>query len=171
MDHIQNTIKLMITKLSFIIGLVVVAILPIIFLKIHLVFDDISKGYVYQDKYEKLWLPYNFHVEMYENMLSRFALIKDTNGRKLIYYKNDYKTPHSRLFSNKNIYLSSNYAVVGVIDTLDDVGPQKIVVLASKFYSREFRQLVNRYAEFRYYVDLVEDSVMHKIISSLKNVN
>lgn len=105
---------------------------------------------------------------MYENRLSRFALIKDVGGRVILYYKNDYLTPHSHFFSDKDA-LSSDYKLVGELDTLDEHGKKKIKVLAARNYSRDFGRATTRFAEFHYYPDSVDEEICRKIIFSLKD--
>lgn len=147
-----------------------IAISPLGFAWLGIASDGMSKGYIFQDKYEKIWIPYNLHVEMHENTLSRFALIKDVRDKKILYYKNDYRTPHSDLFSNKD-FLSSDYKLVGEIDTLDESGKKKIMVLASRAYSRDFKAVMTRYAEFHFNPDSVDEQMCRKIIFSVKNVS
>ncbi len=77
-------------KIFQIVGALVVAIFPLGLALLGIASNGISKGYVFQDKYEKMWIPYNLHVEMQENRLSRFAWIKDTRGKAILYFKNDY---------------------------------------------------------------------------------
>ena len=110
------------------------------------------------------------HVEMHENRLSRFALIKDVGGKQILYYKNDYLTPHSHLFSDKES-LSSDYRLVGELDTLDEHGKKKIMILAARNYSRDFKIVTTRYAEFHYYPDSVDEGICRKIIFSIKDVS
>lgn len=74
-----------------IVGALVVAIFPLGLALLGIASCDVKKGYVFQDKYEKLWIPNNLHVEMHENRLSRFAWIKDTRGKAILYFKNDYR--------------------------------------------------------------------------------
>lgn len=154
-------------KISLIFISVAVIALPVGFALFGLLSDNITKGYAFQDKYEKLWLPYNFHVEMHENKLSRFAQIKDVRGRVILYYKNDYRTPHSSLFFNEN--LSFEYKLIGKKDSLDEHGLKKIRVLASRSFSRESKDYITRYAEFYYYADSVNEQLCDEIISSLRH--
>ena len=157
-------------KIFQVAGALAVAIFPLGLALLGIASNGISKGYVFQDKYEKLWIPNNLHVEMYENRLSRFALIKDVGGRVILYYKNDYLTPHSHLFSDKDA-LSSDYKLVGELDTLDEHGKKKIMVLAARNYSRDFKIVTTRYAEFHYYPDSVDEGICRKIIFSIKDVS
>ena len=151
-----------------IVGALAVVLFPLGLALLGIASNGISKGYVFQDKYEKLWIPYNLHVEMQENRLSRFALIKDVGGRVILYYKNDYLTPHSHLFSDKES-LSSDYKLVAELDTLDEHGLKRIKVLAARNYSRDFKIVTTRYAEFHYYPDSVDEEICNKIIFSIKN--
>ena len=153
-----------------IVGALAVVLFPLGLALLGIASNGISKGYVFQDKYEKLWIPYNLHVEMQENRLSRFALIKDVGGRVILYYKNDYLTPHSHLFSDKES-LSSDYKLVGALDTLDKRGVKKIKVLAARNYSRDFGRATTRFAEFHYYPDSVDEEICRKIIFSLKDAS
>lgn len=105
---------------------------------------------------------------MQENRLSRFAWIKDTRGKAILYFKNDYRTPHSHLFSDKES-LSFDYKLVGELDTLDEHGKKKIMVLAARNYSRDFGRVITRFAEFHYYPDSVDEGICRKIIFSIKN--
>ena len=155
-------------KIFQIVGALIIALFPLGLVLLGIAFNDISKGYAFQDKYEKLWIPYNMHVEMHENRLSRFALIKDVGGKQILYYKNDYLTPHSHLFSDKES-LSSDYRLVGELDTLDEHGKKKIMVLAARNYSRDFKIVTTRYAEFHYYPDSVDEEICRKIIFSLED--
>ena len=155
-------------KIFQIVGALIVALFPLELVLLGIAFNDISKGYAFQDKYEKLWIPYNMHVEMHENRLSRFALIKDVGGKQILYYKNDYLTPHSHLFSDKES-LSSDYRLVGELDTLDEHGKKKIMILAARNYSRDFKKAMTRYVEFHYYPDSVDEEICRKIIFSLED--
>lgn len=105
---------------------------------------------------------------MQENRLSRFAWIKDTRGKAILYFQNEYKTPHSHLFSDKES-LSSDYKLVGELDTLDKRGVKKIKVLAARNYSRDFGRATTRFAEFHYYPDSVDEEICRKIIFSIRN--
>jgi hypothetical protein len=151
-----------------IVGALAVVLFPLGLALLGIASNGISKGYVFQDKYEKLWIPYNLHVEMHENRLSRFAWIKDTRGKAILYFKNEYKTPHSHLFSDKDA-LSSDYKLVAELDTLDEHGLKRIKVLAARNYSRDFKIVTTRYAEFHYYPDSVDEEICDKIIFSIKN--
>ena len=155
-------------KIFQIVGALAVVLFPLGLALLGIASNGISKGYVFQDKYEKLWIPYNLHVEMQENRLSRFALIKDVGGRLILYFKNDYRTPHSHLFSGKDA-LSSDYKLVAELDTLDEHGKKKIMILAARNYSRDFKIVTTRYAEFHYYPDSVDEEICSKIIFSIKN--
>ena len=169
MVNIQDIIKLMNTKVAIFFGAVTIVFVPPLLAVLGVLFDDTSKGYYFQDKHEKMWIPYDLHVEMYENQMSRFALIKDARGRIVLYYKNDYRTPHSSFFSDKVNPVSSDYKFVGELDTLDEKGMKKIKVLVARSYSRDFKIMATRYAEFHYYIDSVDKQVCDKIISSLSN--
>ena len=151
-------------------GALAVALFPLGLVLLGLASNDRPKGYIFQDKHEKLWIPNNLHVEMYENRLSRFAWIKDTRGKAILYFKNEYKTPHSHLFADKDV-LSSDYKLVGELDTLDEHGLKRIKVLAARNYSRNFKIVATRYAEFHYYPDSVDEEICRKIIFSLKDVS
>ena len=155
-------------KIFQIVGALIIALFPLGLVLIGIAFNDISKGYAFQDKHEKLWVPSNLHVEMYENRLSRFAWIKDTRGKAILYFQNEYKTPHSHLFSDKDA-LSSDYKLVAELDTLDEHGKKKIMVLAARNYSRDFKIVTTRYAEFHYYPDSVDEEICRKIIFSLED--
>ena len=150
-----------------IVGALAVVLFPLGLVLLGLASNDRPKGYIFQDKHEKLWVPSNLHVEMYENRLSRFAWIKDTRGKAILYFQNEYKTQHSHLFSDKES-LSSDYKLVGELDTLDEHGKKKIMVLAARNYSRDFI-VTTRYAEFHYYPDSVDEEICRKIIFSIKN--
>ena len=170
MPRLENFYDLgrMKAKMFQIVGALVVAIFPLGLALLGNASNGISKGYVFQDKYEKLWIPYNLHVEMYENRLSRFAWIKDTRGKAILYFKNDYRTPHSHLFLDKES-LSFDYKLVGELDTLDEHGKKKIMILAARNYSRDFGRATTRFAEFHYYPDSVDEEICRKIIFSIKN--
>lgn len=170
MPRLENFYDLGRMKVKFfqIVGALVVAIFPLGLALLGIASCDVKKGYVFQDKYEKLWIPNNLHVEMHENRLSRFAWIKDTRGKAILYFKNDYRTPHSHLFSDKDA-LSSDYKLVGELDTLDEHGKKKIMILAARNYSRDFKIVTTRYAEFHYYPDSVDEEICNKIIFSIKN--
>ena len=155
-------------KIFQVAGALAVALFPLGLVLLSLASNDRPKGYIFQDKHEKLWVPSNLHVEMYENRLSRFAWIKDTRGKAILYFQNEYKTPHSHLFSGKDA-LSSDYKLVAELDTLDEHGKKKIMVLAARNYSRDFKIVTTRYAEFHYYPDSVDEEICRKIIFSLKN--
>lgn len=156
-------------KFFQIVGALIIALFPLGLVLLGLASNDRPKGYIFQDKHEKLWVPSNLHVEMYENRLSRFAWIKDTRGKAILYFKNEYKTPHSHLFSNKDA-LSFDYKLVGELDTLDEHGKKKIMVLAARNYSRDFGRATTRFAEFHYYPDSVDEEICRKIIFSIKSV-
>ena len=172
MPRLENFYDLgcMKAKIFQIVGALVVAIFPLGLALLGIASCDVKKGYVFQDKYEKLWIPNNLHVEMYENRLSRFAWIKDTRGKAFLYFKNDYRTPHSPLFSDKGS-LSSDYKLVGELDTLDEHGKKKIMILAARNYSRDFGRATTRFAEFHYYPDSVDEEICRKIIFSIKDVS
>ncbi len=155
-------------KIFQIVGALIIALFPLGLVMLGLASNDRPKGYIFQDKYEKLWIPYNLHVEMQENRLSRFAWIKDTRGKAILYFQNEYKTPHSHLFSDKES-LSSDYKLVGELDTLDKRGVKKIKVLAARNYSRDFGRATTRFAEFHYYPDSVDEEICRKIIFSIRN--
>lgn len=123
--------------------------------------DELQPGYIYQDKFEVLWIPNHMHVSMYENVLSRFALIKDLDGKLNLYYKNDVRTPHSKFVQKDKLILSSDYIRVFQKDTIENDAKKRIVILALK-------QEYTRFAEFQYYPDSVDVNLCEKIISSLK---
>ncbi len=90
-----------------------------------------------------------------------------------VYRAQNRKISGSFDFTERNLHLqdalSSDYKLVAELDTLDEHGLKRIKVLAARNYSRDFKIVTTRYAEFHYYPGSVDEEICDKIIFSIKN--
>lgn len=120
-------------------------------------------GFIYQDKYVKLWIPSHLHVELHENYMSYFGYVRDLSQKEYLYFKVDGRTPHSLLFYNDSISYPNDYAFIGQLDTNKNGVNKRIEV----FYNSNWGCFV----EFQYYPDSVDVDISERIIHSLKAVS